>query len=142
MTYTEARDSRLTKLEADQLVGTWSVIELDQVGHTATPDEQAYFEDGGYKITFTDTEMIHSPDGIAMEYRLDINRNPKVLEYVEDGRVVARAIYRLDDATFEFVVGRQPQDGTHPNPPGSFAIADAASGTFPTRFVLKRQVDD
>jgi uncharacterized protein (TIGR03067 family) len=119
--------------------GTWVVVELQQINHEATQEEKEFLKKGGYKITFTGKKMIHSPDKSEGRYRLDMTKTPRVLELLEDGKVVAKAIYELKGDDLKFCQGRKPIGRGDPEPPTDFDIKKAVPGTFPTLVVLKRE---
>jgi hypothetical protein len=74
-----------------------------------------------------------------MTYRLDQTKSPKVLETLKNGKVIARSIYDLKGNDLKLCMGRKAESG-EPEPPDSFEIPKRKPGTFPTLFVLKRDV--
>jgi uncharacterized protein (TIGR03067 family) len=125
--------------DAQLIRGTWVVVDLQQVNHEVTKEEREFFRKGGYKITITGRTMLHSPDKSEGRYRLDTAKRPRVLEVLDGGRVVARAIYELKGDDLKICQGRKPTGGGEPVPPADFDIKKAAPGTFPTLFILRRE---
>ncbi len=124
--------------DAELIQGTWNVLELQQVGYEASEDERNIYKNGGYKITFTKNKTIHSPDHSSMDYQLDTTQTPHVLELLQSGKVIAKAIYELAGDDLKICQGRTPTDGSEPKPPTSFDIKHAAAGEFPTLMILRR----
>ena len=127
--------------DAKLIQGTWTVVELHQVNHQPTKEEQEFLRSGGYTITVTADTLIHSPDKSEGKYRLDPTKTPKVMELLVDQKVVAKAIYDLKGDDLRICQGRKPPFGGEPEAPTDFDIAKAKPGTFPTLFVLRRQVE-
>jgi RNA polymerase sigma factor (sigma-70 family) len=133
-----AKDAAKSESDEEVIRGTWVVVELQQTNHAPTEEEKEFFKKGGYKITITGDKMSHSPDQSEVKYRLDTTRTPGVLELLEDGKVIAKAIYELKGDDLKFCLGRRPKGNEEPEAPTDFDIKKAAPGTFPTLFVLKR----
>ena len=136
----DAATNKATRDDAKLIQGNWTVVELLQVNHQSTKEEKEFFESGGYKITITADKLIHSPDKSEVKYRLDPSRDPRVMDLVLDGTAFARAIYDLKGDDLKICQGRKSIDGREPEPPADFDVARARPGTFPTLFVLKRDV--
>jgi RNA polymerase sigma factor (sigma-70 family) len=123
----------------DELIrGTWVVVALRQTNHEPTKAEKEFFKKGGYKITITADKMIHSLDKSEMKYRLDTTRTPRVMEFLEGGKVIAKAIYELKGDDLKFCQGRRPKGGEGPKAPTDFDVRKAQRSEFPTLFILKR----
>jgi uncharacterized protein (TIGR03067 family) len=133
----ETRPKQDAADDAALIQGAWVVAEMQQTDFDST-ELRKFISSGGYKITFTKSKMIHSPDESEAQYRLNTTKTPKVLEILEDGRVLAKAIYELKGDNLKFCMGRKSDGGT-PEAPRDFDIENADSGTFPTLFVLKRE---
>jgi len=140
MSALSADEPELKKDDDGELIqGTWVVVELQQVNREATKEEKEFYKNGGYTIRITGEKMIHSPDKSEGRYRLDTSKMPRVLELLEDGKVIAIAIYELKGDDLKFCQGRKPMGGREPEPPSDFDIKKAAPDTFPTLFILKRE---
>ena len=81
---------------ASQIQGTWNLVKMHQIGHEATHEEEEFCRSGGYKIIFTQNEMIHSLDHSPMRYRVDTTQTPNVIELSESGAIVRRASFELN----------------------------------------------
>ncbi len=125
--------------DAQQIRGTWSVMKLEQVNHQSTPEEVQKLQSGGFKIKFTDNQMIFlvDDDDSRMGYRLDPSKKPRQMEFIENGQVVARGIYELAGDDLKMCLGRENLSGKS-EAPRSFDLKQAKPGTFPTLWVLKR----
>jgi uncharacterized protein (TIGR03067 family) len=82
--------------------------------------------------------MIYSSDKSEMAYRIDPTITPRTLELLENGKVIAKAIYELKGDDLKICLGRKPDAG-EPKAPADFDINKAKSGSFPTLMVMKRQ---
>ncbi len=134
----EVNEKKNASNDVKRLQGDWVLLDLQQTNHEATKEEKEFLKKGGWKVTITGDNIIHSPDKSEITYRLDLTKTPKVLEWLEDGKVVAKAIYELNGDDLRFCQGRRAEAGEEPEPPADFDIKKAAPGTFPTLFVLKR----
>jgi uncharacterized protein (TIGR03067 family) len=136
---------RSKSVDDRQLIqGTWTVIDLQQsanLGADAARTQKEFLKTGACKLTVTRDKIIYSLDKSEMSYRLDPTKAPKVLEVLDDGVVVARAIYELQGNDLKICLGRKPHAGEPAVAPSSFDIKKAAPGTFPTLFVLKCAAD-
>ncbi|MFX8918402.1 hypothetical protein ABTN06_18685, partial [Acinetobacter baumannii] len=92
---------------AEAIQGTWTVTELHQVGKKMTDEEKSFYAGGGYKITFTADTMTHEIDKSSAKYRLDPTRDEKLIEFVENGAIVALALYDLNGDDLKLSVGRR-----------------------------------
>ncbi len=123
---------------AEAIQGTWVVTELHQVGKKMTDEEKTFHAGGGYKITFTADTITHEIDKSSGKYRLDPTRDEKRIEFIENGAIIALALYDLNGDDLKLCVGRKPDKGMPPVAPTGFDVEKAPAGTFPTVYVMKR----
>jgi uncharacterized protein (TIGR03067 family) len=123
--------------DSRRIQGTWSVVELHQTGHRSSKEEKAHLKNRNFKIEITGDTFIYRSDESELNYRLDTTQKPKVIDYLIDGKVIAKAIYELKGHDLKICQGRRPDRGK-PKAPSDFNISKANPGTFPTLFVMKR----
>jgi RNA polymerase sigma factor (sigma-70 family) len=133
-----AKDAALADAEAIQ--GTWTVVELHQVNQKPTKQERDWLAKGHFKIRFTKDTMTMLVDGSSSRYRLDATRKPKQMEILDGDNLVARSIYEMSGDRLRICQGRKPEPGEAPEAPTDFDIDKARPGTFPTLFVMVRDV--
>lgn len=129
----EAKQQRELRL----IQGTWSVLELHQGEQESSEEEREHLQKRNFKIQITADEIIFLADESSTKYRLDTTRDPKVIEYLKDGKVVAKAIYKLEGDDLKICLGRTPDRG-EPEAPTDFDSSKGPPGRFPTLFVMNR----
>ncbi len=132
-----AADELAQAEEARRLVGTWSVLELHQVNYEPTREEKEHLKNRNFKVRISADTITFLADQSSMKYRLDTTQRPKVIEYVKDGQVTAKAIYELEGDDLKICLGRTPHRG-EPQAPTDFDISKRKPGEFPTLFVMSR----
>jgi RNA polymerase sigma factor (sigma-70 family) len=126
------------KDDAAAILGTWTVVDFQQVSREPTKEEREAWKAGKFTITFTAEKMVFNTDESDGHYRLDPAQQPRAIEWLEGGRVIARGIYDLAGNDLKICMGREADKGEEAEPPIDFDLAKRKPGTFPTLFVLKR----